>query len=117
VNYIIYNDIGKILRFGGCPEESFDLQIQKEGEYVVGGVCSDLTDFISEGAVSPRPQCPAVMSGSDIVDIPTPALLTINGTPYDVDVDSVSLSFPNPGSYKLVLKCWPYLDKEFEVNV
>ncbi len=50
-NYIVYNDVGKILRTGSCPESDFDLQAS-EGEFVLEGQANDSTQEIVDGAVA-----------------------------------------------------------------
>ena len=50
-NYIVYNDAGKILRTGSCPESDFDLQAS-EGEFVLEGQANDSTQEIVDGAVA-----------------------------------------------------------------
>jgi hypothetical protein len=50
-NYIVYNDAGKILRTGSCPESDFDLQA-REGEHVLEGQANDSTQEIVDGAVA-----------------------------------------------------------------
>ena len=50
-NYIVYNDAGKILRTGSCPESDFDLQA-RESEFVLEGQANDSTQEIVDGAVA-----------------------------------------------------------------
>lgn len=50
-NYIVYNDAGKILRTGSCPESDFDIQAS-EGEQVLEGQANDSTQEIVDGAVA-----------------------------------------------------------------
>ena len=50
-NYIVYNDAGKILRTGSCPESDFDIQAG-EGEQVLEGQANDSTQEIVDGAVA-----------------------------------------------------------------
>jgi len=49
-NYIVYNDAGKILRTGSCPESDFEIQAG-EGEQVLEGQANDSTQEIVDGAV------------------------------------------------------------------
>jgi hypothetical protein len=50
-NYIVYNDAGKILRTGSCPDSDFDLQAG-ESEFVLEGQANDSTQEIVDGAVA-----------------------------------------------------------------
>jgi hypothetical protein len=51
MNFIIYNNIGEILRTGSCPEEMFLIQAQ-DGETVIEGVANDFTQYIADGVVT-----------------------------------------------------------------
>lgn len=50
-NYILYNKKGKILRTGSCQDESFDLQVQQEGEFIIEGMANDAIQKIIDGKV------------------------------------------------------------------
>lgn len=46
-NFIVYIDNGKIVRFGSCQDETFDLQA-KENEYVIEGITNG-NQYIENG--------------------------------------------------------------------
>jgi hypothetical protein len=53
------------------------------------------------------------MEGLFIKNIEVPSLIYINGDRYIVDEPVVELEFDQPGTYKIRIESWPYLDKEF----
>lgn len=54
INFIVYNSDGDILRTGTCPDNMIDLQAG-DGEYVIEGVASDVTNRISNGDIVDKP--------------------------------------------------------------
>lgn len=112
---------GVILRSGTCADEDFELQAGT-GEAVVERTDADHNDANAyvdlsgaEPAVTSRPEMPASISGLTISDIPTNAVLTIEGTDYTITDGTAELSFSAAGTYTVTLSLWPYYDQSFEV--
>jgi hypothetical protein len=114
VNYVVHDAIGKILRYGQCPENMVEIQAF-EGQTALVGSGNDFTDYVSDGEILPRPTNPATLDGYVLSNVPIPSTLEINGTVFDVTESTVTLDFPNAGVYKLKLTCFPYFDATFEV--
>lgn len=57
MNFIIYDQLGKILRTGACPEEFLDLQAQKD-EYCLPGLVDSSRNYILAGAIVIMPPKP-----------------------------------------------------------
>ncbi len=52
-NYLVYNQEGKILRTGSCPDDMIEIQAQKD-EFVMEGVANDIEDKIIDHQVIRR---------------------------------------------------------------
>lgn len=51
-NYVIYNAGGDIIRTGSCPDYMFD-SLPLQGEFILEGVGSDLTDYVDTSTIPP----------------------------------------------------------------
>jgi hypothetical protein len=115
--YCIHDDTGRILMSGHTTDEINYIKTMP-GHHVVEGAEADReNDYVDDGVVLPRPACPAVLTGNELSNVPVPALLTINGKPYNTTEADITLAFPKPGAYKVVVEAWPYLDGTFEINI
>lgn len=72
--------------------------------------------YINNGAVFDRPEMPIKIVGMVLENVPYPAKLFINDSEYLVEEGTIELTLPYPGIYKIKIECWPYLDKEFEIE-
>jgi len=54
-NYIVYDQIGKILRTGTCPDNMILIQVG-DGEFVMEGKANDIEDRIVESKVVRKTQ-------------------------------------------------------------
>ena len=75
------------------------------------------THYVANGAVVPRPANPTTIAGTILSNVPVPAVVSINGTPFATADASVDLGLTLMGTYKVVVKAFPYLDKTFTVVV
>lgn len=57
MNFIIYNDIGQILRVGSCSEDDFDKQTANS-ELIIEGVANQSTQYIDDGSIIDMPPKP-----------------------------------------------------------
>jgi len=73
----------------------------------------DDTYYLTSNGVEPRPPNPARLVGSDLLDLPCPCTITINGVAYACEDDHAELEFDQAGTYRIVVSKWPYLDAEF----
>lgn len=81
-----------------------------------GVVVSDVTDYLVNGKVHPRPKHPAKLDGKLLSGMGSSAVVEIEGVQYACDGSPIELGFRYPGKYLVRLKEWPYLDKEFSVE-
>lgn len=117
VNFIIYNNTGKILRTGICPADWLNLQPQT-GEFVIEGTADAVTQKIDVDTrtVVSRLVNPAKLVGAELQDVPVGSTVIINNTSYPVTDSTVTLDFTYPGTYKILVTGWPYQDAKFEVT-
>jgi hypothetical protein len=125
---IIYNLTGKILRTISAPPDMLLMQKQV-GEFILYGTASNLTDCISQGEVTPRQtqltmidKSSITANGIDLITITnapsgtftatnTATRETVTGPISGTDTFSTAI----PGTYKIKIESWPYLDFEAEV--
>jgi hypothetical protein len=129
-NFVVYDEIGRILRSGSCPEKMLDLQA-RPGETVLAATGNDRMQYVLNNVVWDRPINPAILDkteiiadGKDIatlVNVPEYSLFkavntetfeSISGPMADTDTFKTTI----PGAYKLSIYCWPFLDWEADVN-
>lgn len=72
--------------------------------------------YILNERPTPRPPCPAALNGMQLTDVPIGATVDINGSRYTADDTTIDLEFMYPGTYKIVVSLFPYLDGEFEIE-
>jgi len=110
-----YDSVG---RFVQTLEGDADLVVAPTAQmidlpYVEGGYGSD--HYAVDGEPQPRPTCPATLDGATLHNVPANSTITINDQDYDCeDGGTVDLEFNQPGTYRIRVTCWPYLDGEFE---
>lgn len=71
-----------------------------------------------DGEIVPtlRPPCPATASDRTLLNLPTPCRVQVEDTVYDCDETTVELEFDQPGSYKVTVFAWPYLNGEYTLE-
>lgn len=74
------------------------------------------THYVSDGVATLRPDCPATVSGLILLNVPVPAEIHIGRNVYQADDSTVELEFNLPGTYKVKVVSFPYLDKEFTIE-
>ena len=73
------------------------------------------TKYVVDGALVDRPVNPATLSGLTLSNLPAPCKIRINATTYDCTETTSTLSFSQPGAYKVTVTAWPHQDKEFSI--
>lgn len=81
----------------------------------IDGAWDGKTHYVLNGVATLRPDCPAVIDGLILSDLPVPCVLDINGTKYDVDQSEVELDL-GTGSFVIKVIAFPYLDGVFNVE-
>ncbi len=72
---------------------------------------------VVDGQLQPRPTQSTQLTGLTLADVPANATLHIDDQAYPLGDTTVALDFPLPGTYRLRVTCWPYLDWTGEVTV
>lgn len=107
-----YDADGRVTAFLTVPESMVDLQMNQ----VVYGRADPATEYVLDRTIALRPACPAVLDGLTLSGIVVPSTLFINDQPFDITEQTVALTFNHPGTYRLRLVCWPYIDGSFTVE-
>ena len=115
--YVIAQANGQITGTGNVPAFMVGAQTPPQGGSIVIGVANWATDYVLNGAITPRPANTATISGMTISNVPNPSTVTIaGGSPTTVTDGEVDLSFTQPGTYTVVVSSWPMLDATFQVT-
>ena len=104
-----YDDSGRVLFTGDVPEAMLALQ----GERVFVGSLDGQTQYVQHGQAVPRPDNPARQDGLHLHNLPVPCSIVINGRSYACNEEHAELEFTYPGSYRITVVAFPYLDKTF----
>lgn len=75
--------------------------------------------YVKDGELWPREENPVRLEGLSLVGLEAPCDLYINDDIYEIphgSDDRADLSFSLPGKYRVVIRKWPYLDKEFSIE-
>lgn len=115
--YAVYNEAGRILRYGSCPEDMVDIQAMHPGESVTLGACDDLRHYVAGGEIVERPENTAALTGSILTGLPVPCTIHIDGTAYPCDEPTAELSFPYAGKFVVRVEAWPHKDATFSVTL
>ena len=108
-----YDTTGKILHtYSGLCLDRVDAEHPEL--FRVDGIHSGKTHYILNGEVTERPASPVNRADLTLLGVPEGSKLWINGKSYDAE-GTVELEFPLPGTYRLRVECFPYLDWEGEV--
>lgn len=108
-----YEKDGRITGYAGGSPSNINLNKMMSSSLCVDGKYEETTHFIKDGKARPRPQMGTNLEGSRLKNVPIPSLITINGVEYPCNESEVALEFDQPGTYKIIISSWPYLDKEF----
>jgi len=104
-------------RFTQTLEGDVDLVITPTAQviglpYVEGDYGSD--HWFHNGEPQLRPTCPTTLDGLTLHNVPANSTININDQTYDCeDGGTVELDFDQPGTYRIRITSWPYLDGEF----
>lgn len=108
-----YNARGEIEGFLSAPQDVLDLNTPGR-QWVEGRIDREIY-YIDGGELTARPINPTTLADATLIDVPGNSIISINGVDYPCDEGGeVELEFDQPGTYSIVVKCWPYLDAEFE---
>jgi hypothetical protein len=116
-SFVVSDVMGRIVMTGEVPQAMLADQPLVAGQTIVAGVGHWDTDYVSNGAILPRPANPSTISGMTISNVPNPSTVTIDGVnPQTVTDGTADLSFTQPGTYTVVVSSWPMRDATFTVT-
>ena len=109
-----YDSTGKVTGSAQINDHMAEEVCAAEGTHphVVGNYFGQPV-YVLAGVVTDRPTNPVVLTGLELTLLPVPCTILINAASYPCTEDHATLSFNLPGTYKITVKSWPYLDKEF----
>ena len=119
MNYsVIEKETGCVLRSGIVPDSDFLIMSEylESNEFVIDRILNDATEYYLDGEVLQRPPMDVTVNGTTISGIPIPAVVYINYREYEVTEDTLELSFDTLGEHKVLIRSFPYLDKEVTIE-
>ena len=125
-HFVVHDEDGKILRTGVTQEEHvIPYQASAAGEAVIIGVADSRTDYVLDGAVTPRPAMvctidkfgAAVDEVITIAGLPMPVEVYVDGVLYPVPDGVLELTVSLSGVVAIRCEAFPFLNAEFSVEV
>lgn len=119
---IIYRaDSGEILRIASAPEVEAERNVLPGEAFILSDVLPDpRAQYVVDGALVSRPAGPAALVGNELQNLPVPALIVVQSTlsrrVFYSGEATQALSFDFPGTYRVWVQAFPYLDTEFSLT-
>lgn len=128
--YVIFNRAGAIEQSGTMLEDMLQLQGDPEnGRFVMAGVGTPDTHWVSDGEIADRPRMPMRVSRSAvqadgteeavISGVPAGATIEISGPATMAglaDGADITLTFALAGSYEITARLFPFTEAKAVVN-
>lgn len=111
-----YDADGRIVGVMSGPHDCIVATGQHNQQQWVEGGSDPETHYVAQGVLTPRPENPAALSAGTLSDLPVPCTIHIGSVDYPCDEPVAELAFDQPGTYRVVIEAWPYLNKEFEIE-
>jgi hypothetical protein len=125
----VYNSAGKIVKVVLAPPDMLDMQVM-EGEFGLYGDSNIYTQYVDEGVVVDRPtqltaldKLTLISNGTESITIasaPSGTFTATNTTTRETVTGPISgtdtFSTTVPGTYKIRIESWPYLDFETTIT-
>ncbi len=105
---------GRITGVYNLSPDAFAANQKRMG--LVTGKADGETQYVRGVALTARPQSPAALAGRRLTKLPSPCVIIVNDTIYTCDETEADLEFDQPGTYRVRVIAWPYLDAEFNVE-
>lgn len=112
----LYNPNGEIHTLISGDDAAIQTTIENTTELWVYGAWDGLTKYVANGEVLDRPTNTITVSGLILNNVPVPATVFIDNVPYETNESTVELEFSFPGTHKVKVVSFPYLDAEFEIE-
>lgn len=125
-DYVVHDASGRILRYGGCPEDQVSAQAGA-GELAIEGSGGDMSHYVTGGVITPKTPSAATLDKTSVTadgvdtatisNISPPAFVWIGNEMIGETSDSsVELTFDTPGEYVIRLDEVEHFLKEFTIN-
>ena len=124
--FCVHDATGRILRAGICAPGDVALQAAP-GESVLEESANDLTHYVVSGGIVARPAMPVIFDRATVradggtpvtfTQVPTGAEVSVSGPVTDrftTPDGTVELTFDLPGTYRVKVARFPFLDWEGE---
>lgn len=108
-----YNERGEITGSTSANEDTLAVTKQHAPFPWVDGEHDPATMYVNNGEAVARPVQATILDGTTLMHLPVPCVIEINGTEYECDDDTAELVFDQHATYNIVVRAWPYQDKEF----
>lgn len=82
----------------------------------VAGDADIETQYAPSGVLTNRPVQATMLVGQTLHYLPAPCAIYVGDKKYECGESVADLQFDQPGTYRVRVECWPYLDKEFTVE-
>lgn len=112
----IYDSDGRIHTVISGDDVAIEATIQNITEQWVDGNWFEKNKYIFNGQVLDRPENTTIVSGLTMNNVPVPATVFIDNVPYKTNEATIELEFSFPGTHKIRVVSFPYLDAEFEIE-
>lgn len=103
------------------PDEAALELNRREDRGYLDGAWPGMTYYVDLSGLDPvavaRPEQAVTLTGQTLSNLSNPCTLYIDGTAYPVNDTLVELDFTLPGTYRLRVEAFPYLDWLGEVTV
>ena len=116
----LYDATGKITGEAWCQDSVMPMIVENMGNvpfqqgHIMGKYFDQAdTKYVVDGVLTDRPVQSTVLIGNTLSGLPVPSKITVNKEVYECTEDVATLEFNLPGTYRILISSWPYIDKEF----
>lgn len=103
-------ETGEIISLAEGPEENL-FPLDGRLGYINGHINSN-DYYVVNGKAINRPNNECYIENGSLLGMKVNSQVIIDDITYETDSSEVELEFDQPGTYKILVKCWPYRDKE-----
>lgn len=113
--YFAHNDLGEITHTYYITQEA-KKTLESSGVVLKAGFVDRDIHYAPNGNITLRPNMPVKLEGNTLRGVPDGSFIQINNTTYEDCGGDVELEFSAPGTYKVLIICWPYINAEFTLE-
>ena len=122
-HFVVYDNAGRILRSGYCKGSDFDRVIH-DGECIMEGIANGNIHYVNDEVILNRPLMVPVVNKTTVIEneeinitnIPVGTVVNVGRDSTIINDGSLVLTFDTSGKYKIMLKCFPYVDWEVTIT-